>query len=45
MRMSGDEVGEIERMKYLGFVLHKDEDFKEDMKYSLRWIFGVMRRH
>lgn len=36
MKMSTDEVWEVERYKYLRSVLQKDGNFEEDMKHRIK---------
>lgn len=36
MKLSRDKVGEVERLKYLRYILQKDYGFQEDIKYRIK---------
>lgn len=36
IKLSGDEIGKVDGFKYLGFVLQKNGNFENDMKYRIK---------
>lgn len=40
MRINGDEVGELEKFKYLSSVLQKNEGFEQNTKHNIKWKYA-----